>query len=214
MQTFIGPEEHAYPAGSLRQSRRRFAAVCPDGKIRRGICGIGDTYSTTPAYLKVRGVTVTGHLEMRDDTVCFYQNPAGKNADVFTASWSRAKARDTLRRVTLRPFRSGLGPFFILHMYATPRTDWRGQTRIGYELRRHENGKAEVLFSGEDFAGSPMHADDSDSAVAALLSFLTFGEHDADSEYFDGYTARQIEWRDSHEREALSHECIARFGED
>lgn len=65
--TWIDPEEYAYPAGSLRQSRRRFAARCPDYKIRRGVCGIADTFSTVPARLKANGKTVAGFVTMDTD---------------------------------------------------------------------------------------------------------------------------------------------------
>lgn len=121
--------------------------------------------------------------------------------------------RDTLRRVILRPYRPGL-PHFSLHMWATPHVDWRGQTRIGYELRQHTPGtKPVVLFTGEDFCGSPMHADDSDATVAALLGFLTLRPGDTDADYFENYTPAQLDFCAQH-AEALSCEATMRFGED
>jgi hypothetical protein len=41
---------------------------------------------------------------------------------------------DILRTVLFRPYRRGMGPAFVLTMWATPRTDNRGQTVIGYRL--------------------------------------------------------------------------------
>lgn len=121
--------------------------------------------------------------------------------------------RDTLRRVTLRPYRPGL-PHFSLHMWATTRQDHRGQTVIGYELRQHAKGaKPVTIFAGEDFAGSPMHADDADETVAALLGFLTLRPGDTDADYFETYTPEQLDFCAQH-AEALSLEALTRFGED
>ena len=121
--------------------------------------------------------------------------------------------RDTLRRVILRPYRPGL-PHFSLHMWATTRRDHRGQTVIGYELRQHTPGaKPVTIFTGEDFCGSPMNADDSDATVASLLGFLTLRPGDTDPEYFERYTPAQLDFCAQH-AEALSLEALTRFGED
>lgn len=117
--------------------------------------------------------------------------------------------RDTLRIVYLRPLLGGAR--FRLETYATPARDWRGQTTIGYVLSRHENGKREILFSGEDFHGSPCCADDSDETLGCLFGFLTLRPGDTDSEYFERYTDRQREWCSSFECEALGFEAMARF---
>ncbi len=79
---------------------------------------------------------------------------------------------------------------FTLRMWDTGARDWRGQTSLSYELK---DGR-KVIFSGGDFAGSPMHADDSLETVAALLSFLTLKPGDTDREYFDAYTEAQMDW--------------------
>ena len=50
----------------------------------------------------------------------------------------------------------------------------------------------EVIFEGADFSGSPMHADDSDQAVASLLTFLSLRPGDTDPDYFDDYTPEQL----------------------
>jgi hypothetical protein len=52
-----------------------------------------------------------------------------------------------------------------------------------------------IIFEGEDFAGSPMDADDSDETVAALLTFLTLRRGDTDAEYFESYTPEQLAWQ-------------------
>src|SRR4051812_20660495 len=100
--------------------------------------------------------------------------------------------RDSLRRVA---FVLSPGVFFTLHTYATPRVDARGQTVIGYELI---SPTGDVVFAGEDFVGSPMHSDDSDSALRALLSFLTLRPGDTDRDYFDTYTPVQWAFVDDH----------------
>lgn len=77
---------------------------------------------------------------------------------------------------------------YDLRTYDTTRTDGRGCTRIAYELRRPDGF---LLFSGADFCGSPMNADDSDENLRALLCFLTLRPGDTDAEYFEDYTSEQ-----------------------
>ena len=89
---------------------------------------------------------------------------------------------------------------FTLLMWDTHSRDWRGQTRIGYELW----DRGALVFTGEDFSGSPMHADDSDATVASLLSFLSLKPGDTDREYFDSYTPAQLEWVESGRADDLS----------
>jgi len=79
---------------------------------------------------------------------------------------------------------------FTLTMYDTHRQDWRRQTIIAFRFL--DRGK--LIFEGSDFAGSPMHADDSLDTVASLLSFLSLQPGDTDAEYFDKYTPEQMEW--------------------
>ncbi len=85
VKTFLDPEEYAYPSGALRNSARRFAAVCPDGKIRRGICSIPDTYFSIPARIKARGKTITGFVTNHDGTYVFIPYTYGKNGGAFDA---------------------------------------------------------------------------------------------------------------------------------
>jgi hypothetical protein len=86
---------------------------------------------------------------------------------------------------------------FRLRLWATGERDWRGQTRLAYSFAdRAWSGEPGEVFAGEDFAGSPMHADDSMETVRGLLSFLSLRPGDTDSEYFADYTERQRAWCD------------------
>ena len=84
-KTWLAPEEDAYcsDTGSLRQSNRRFAARCPDGIVRRGVCGIPDTYFSIPARLKAHGKTVAGFVGSDDGTYTFTPYRYRKNYTVF-----------------------------------------------------------------------------------------------------------------------------------
>ena len=121
-------------------------------------------------------------------------------------------SKDVIRRVRLAPYRKGCGPSFSLTLWDTARTDRRGCSYLGYELRQRDKGITTVLFTGEDFAGSPMHSDDSDETIASLLGFLTLRPGDTDREYFDAYTPEQLEYCSQH-AETLSAEVCNRFGE-
>jgi hypothetical protein len=116
---------------------------------------------------------------------------------------------DILRRVRFSPYRKGKGPIFSLTIWDTGQRDGRGRTYIGYRLKM---GKT-VLFEGEDFAGSPMHGDDSDDNVKALMSFLTLKPGDTDAEYFEQYTEEQLAYCRQH-ADSLNMEVLARFGWD
>lgn len=119
--------------------------------------------------------------------------------------------RDKLRRVILRPYAKGQGPVFVLTTYDTGKTDWRGQTKIAYLLTQREEHRSTKLFEGDDFAGSPLHADDSDASIACLLGFLTLKPGDTDADYFNEYSEAQRAYCDAH-AEALSAEVDRRFG--
>ena len=93
------------------------------------------------------------------------------------------------------------GGDFKLTMWDTGRTDWRGQTNIGFTLE--DCGR--VIFEDEDFCGSPMHADDSDETVGALLGFLSIRPGDTDMGYFSGYTRAQFQWCDERAEELSWH---------
>jgi len=94
-------------------------------------------------------------------------------------------AFDSLRHVRLE---SG----HTLRTWDTGRTRGTGmmaRTRIGYEFK---DPRGAVLFRGDDFGPSPMHADDSDATLRALLGFLTLRPGDTDREYFADYTPAQM----------------------
>lgn len=65
-----------------------------------------------------------------------------------------------------------------------------GRQRLAY---RFLDG-GELIFRGSDFGPSPLHVIDSKETIASLLSFLSLCPGDTDSEYFQDYTQRQLEW--------------------
>jgi hypothetical protein len=97
-------------------------------------------------------------------------------------------AHDILRRCTFRPYRNG--PTFRLTMFDAV-SSWP-RTRVPYRLTMHDGRTPPiVLFEGDDFGPSPMHAIDSDATVRALMGFLTLRPGDTDADYFDAYTDTQ-----------------------
>lgn len=117
--------------------------------------------------------------------------------------------RDVIRSCTFRPYRAKGGPSFRLTMYEVPGYAPTGQKLVGYRLLF--NGK--VLFEGKEYGVSPLHAEDSDEAVAGLMSFLCMRPGDTDAEYFEKYTPEQLEFCTEY-AEALWLCVEDRFGED
>jgi len=75
-----------------------------------------------------------------------------------------------------------------------------GHSKVRYYL---DDPKGRRLFEGDDL-GIPAHqAADGPEAATALLSFLTVQPGDTDAEYFDDYTAEQLDWVNSDEAEDL-----------
>ena len=72
-----------------------------------------------------------------------------------------------------------------------------GKSIIAYRFVDEEFSSDPVFF-GVDFCCSPLHTIDSDETVKSLLTFLSLQKGDTDSEYFEGYTETQIQWRDMH----------------
>lgn len=104
--------------------------------------------------------------------------------------------KDVLRDVTL----AGTG--YRLVIWDAWRPGWRRpQHPIGYALLAP--GEDAPIFTGEDYGCSPMHAIDSDECLRGLLGFLTLQDGDTDPEFFAGYTARQLAFRDSSDCEYL-----------
>jgi hypothetical protein len=112
-----------------------------------------------------------------------------------------------IKTLHFQPYMKGKGPRFTLRLYDTYLRDNRGQTYLAYTLkmgaRNAVPGGDEILFTGQDFAGSPMHSDDSRETALALLNFLTLRPGDTDADYFKDYTKRQLWFCDTH-AEALS----------
>jgi len=81
-----------------------------------------------------------------------------------------------------------------------------------YSHRIRQTVERIVLFEGEDFRSSPLHAVDSDETVEAILGFLTLRPGDTDSEYFVNYTDVQREFCSAH-AEYLNVASLDRFGQ-
>lgn len=120
-------------------------------------------------------------------------------------------AHALLRTVRFAPYIRGAGPVFTLRFWDTYRTDAHGRSRLGYRLTMRVNGRTTTVFDGCDFFVGHGNVIDSDDVVRSIMSFLTLCEHDTDSEYFEGYTAAQLAFRDSY-AETLAGEVLARFG--
>ena len=113
---------------------------------------------------------------------------------------------DTLRDVLLhRGYR--------LKTWDTGRTIG-GKSCVGYELKGPAGA---VLFTGEDFGCSPLHAVDSDEALRALCGFLFLRPGDTDRDYFNGYNDEQRAFAATSDCETLaflySEEGPGTFGE-
>jgi hypothetical protein len=116
---------------------------------------------------------------------------------------------DIIRRVIFRPYRKGLGPSFTLVLIDRG----FGSYRVAASLTmRSAAGDRETVFSDVPFRPSPLHADDADETVRAVMTFFTLRLGDTDRDYFDDYTETQVAFRDAH-AEALAFEVYSRFGE-
>lgn len=87
---------------------------------------------------------------------------------------------DLLRDVTIEGYR--------LRTWDTRRSH-HGKSRIAYQF----DGKdGQVIFAGDDFYCSPLHAIDSDACLRALMAYITLRPGDTDRDYFDSYTPEQM----------------------
>lgn len=86
---------------------------------------------------------------------------------------------------------------FEIRLFDTGRTSRQGKILLHYQLfdHRFEEG-GEPIFLGTDFFVSPLHAPDEDATLASLLTFLTLRRGDIEAGHFEGYTTRQLAWRD------------------
>lgn len=117
-----------------------------------------------------------------------------------------------LRRCIFSPYRKGMGPVFYLVTWDTNRVNSMGKYLLGYRLTMRDKGKLTLLFKGEDFGCSPLHAIDSDETIVAIMGFLTLRPGDTDDEYFLDYTKKQLDYCSQH-AEALAGEVMNRFVE-
>jgi hypothetical protein len=126
----------------------------------------------------------------------------------------RPEARKANKGAPIRTviFKDVGGLRYTLRVWDSGDLDTRGCSYLGYELREGFSAHSVTIFEGEDFAGSPMHADDSDETMKGLLAFLTLRPGDTDSEYFAKYTEPQHSWCIAH-AEDLAMAVLERFGE-
>lgn len=118
---------------------------------------------------------------------------------------------ETIGSQVFKPYLEGKGPVFVLTTWGTFRTDRYGKCILAYRLSM---GPPDVvLFEGEDYACSPMHAIDSDECARSLMTFLTLRPGDTDREYFENYTPEQLAYCSEH-AEALSMAVMDRYGEE
>src|SRR5262245_47785344 len=88
-----------------------------------------------------------------------------------------AMKRDIIRRVRFTPYKA-MQPTFTLTMWDTGRINSMGKWMVGYRLTmcrsvftgtRYAGRKSVVLFEGEDFGCSPLHAIDSNATVEGVM---------------------------------------------
>ncbi len=109
--------------------------------------------------------------------------------------------RYCLRAVEMIPYVDRRVRSFVLITWDTESLYHGGpQQRLEYELSEQHPyfNEEKVIFKGDDFGCSPLHAIDSDECLRSLLSFLTLRRGDTDAEYFEDYTPEQMDFRDTH----------------
>lgn len=111
-------------------------------------------------------------------------------------------AKDILRQ---KRFSVG-GTSYSLTIWDTHRRGKFGKAILGYRFKRA--GDKGPLFEGEDFHCSPLHSVDGDETISELMGFLTLQPGDTDTEYFDDYTPKQLDFAASFDAEYLSGICI------
>jgi hypothetical protein len=94
-------------------------------------------------------------------------------------------------------------PEFRLELYDTgkPIPDVPMRTYLGYKFYH----KGTLVFEGEEFKPSPLHTDDGDQSVGALLAWLSLAPGDTHREYFDSYTPAQLDFAKSYGEELGLH---------
>ena len=99
---------------------------------------------------------------------------------------------DFLGKFKYEPYVDGL-PKFSLTLYDTFQSR-DGKRKLAYEFRQDQ----ELIFHGDDFYCSPLHAIDSQECANSLLGFLSLRPGDTDDEYFDNYSERQMDFALEH----------------
>ena len=96
-----------------------------------------------------------------------------------------------LREIVIEPYRPG-GPAFKLTIWDTNRVVFvSGKRILRYELVERDGVAEWLIFAGNDFECSPMHAVDSNETALALLGFLCLRPGDTDYEHFAKYNQTQ-----------------------
>jgi len=162
----------------------------------------GDTYRATLCHVADRGYFVSSWGDVYEAADRAHEEQSGERRCAYCSAWcepaepcgscGRDPSTGDPMPETLRHVRLESG--HTLRTWDTGRTR-NGRTCMGYELRDLAGA---VLFRGEDFGPSPMHADDSDEALRALLGFLTLRPGDTDRECFANYTQAQLDFANEH----------------
>ena len=90
---------------------------------------------------------------------------------------------------------------YTMTLHNTGETGEYGKARIAYTFAKHDDT---LLFYGKDLFASPMHTPEGLDTAKALLTFLTCQPGDVEEDYFENYTAEQMEFAKSFECEQLS----------
>lgn len=128
-----------------------------------------------------------------------------------------------MRDIEIRPYVEGQ-PYFRLQLIDTGLTGEYGKRGIGYRLAEYgpRGGFRGVIFAHEKH-GIIWHPGviDDDRAVGEVLNWLTLRPGDTDSEFFDDYTKRQLDFANEHAEtlglyglewaEELEHEAYEGF---
>ena len=168
----------------------------------------GDTYRATLCHVAGRGYFVSSYGDEYEGADRAHETATGERRCAYCSAWStpgepcgscgRDPATGDPWREPLRAVRLETG--HTLRTWDSGRTR-NGRTCIRYELR---DPAGAVLFAGDDFRPSPMHADDADETLRGLLGFLTLRPGDTDREYFADYSPAQLAFAESSECELLA----------
>lgn len=168
----------------------------------------GDTYDATLCYVPGEGFFVSSWGDVVEAADREREEDSGERRCAYCSAWceegepcgscGRDPATGDPWPEPLRHVRLDTG--HALRTWDSGRTR-DGRTCIKYELR---DPAGEVLFAGDDFRPSPMHADDADATLRALCGFLFLRPGDTDAEYFADYTARQRAFAASSDCERLA----------